>query len=73
MYVNVMANSFPDFTTSMRTTWLLKVGNETTPYYLPPIADKEGNDEPEVFIQPTPAQRFPPFMSYDENRRLITF
>lgn len=50
MYVNVMANSYPDFTTSMRTTWLLSVSDNTTSYTLPPIADKEGNDEPVVFI-----------------------
>jgi len=50
MYVNVMANSYPDFTTSMRTTWLLSVSDNATSYTLPPVADKEGNDEPEVFI-----------------------
>lgn len=50
LYINVLSNTHPDFTTEMQTTFTPKL-NETLTYKLPPIKDSDGNDEPEVIIK----------------------
>lgn len=62
-----MANSYPEFVTSLKTTWQLPVelNGTVTTYKLPELVDKQGNDEPEVYIEWDEGQPKPPFMSYN--------
>lgn len=62
-----MANSYPEFVTSLKTTWQLPVvtNGSVTTYKLPELVDKQGNDEPEVYIEWTEGEAHPPFMSYN--------
>lgn len=50
LYINVLSNTHPDFTTEMQTTFTLNL-NETLTYKLPPIKDSDGNDEPEIYLK----------------------
>jgi hypothetical protein len=74
LYINVLANTHPDFTTELQTAFQMAVGQEET-YNLPDIVDPDGNSVPEVYIMPMEAQedQFPPFLRYDNNTRKIIF
>lgn len=49
LYIDVKNNNYPDFTKEIDTSFYLTVG-KVFQYKLPPIKDKEGNDEPEVYV-----------------------
>lgn len=74
LYIKVLSNTHPDFTTEMKTTFTLKV-NETLRYKLPPIKDSDGNDEPEVYIKTMEAQedQYPKFLKFDNSTRTLIF
>jgi len=74
LYINVLSNTHPDFTTEMQTTFTLKL-NETLSYKLPPIKDSDGNDEPEVFLKTMEAQedQYPKFLNFDNSTRTLIF
>lgn len=74
LYINVLSNTHPDFTETVRTNFQLAV-NQVEPYKLPPVEDPNSNDIPEVYVAPMEAQedRYPPFLIYDNSTRTITF
>lgn len=72
LYVNVMANNYPDFVKEIETSWTLPVG-DIFEYKLPQLADKENNDVPEVYIRKIANQAYPPFLSYDNTTRSLQF
>lgn len=47
--VNILANTYPDFISEIENEFVLFF-NEEYRYELPEIVDKEGNDEPEVYV-----------------------
>lgn len=49
LYVEVLANTYPDFISEPETSFRVAV-NGVVQYQLPPVVDPEGNDEPEVYI-----------------------
>ena len=46
----MLSNTYPDFITEPTTSWTLEV-NQVKSYVLPELNDKEGNDEPVVYIK----------------------
>jgi hypothetical protein len=74
LYVNVLANTFPDFVTTVQTNWKLSVSNETTTYKLPDLVDNQGNDEPELWITETEGKIFPEqFMMFDNSTNTLSW
>jgi len=63
LYVEVLTNTYPDFPKEIETSWTLSV-NQEFQYKLPTPVDKEGNDEPVVYITTMKNQPYPPFLSY---------
>jgi hypothetical protein len=49
LYVNVLANTYPDFVVEPQTIFTVAV-NETYKYDLPEVRDPEGNDESEIYV-----------------------
>jgi hypothetical protein len=74
LYLNILANTHPDFVTELTTAFTMAV-NSTEVYKLPDIVDPDGNSEPEVYIMPMEAQedQYPTFLHYDNDTRTITF
>ena len=72
LYVNVLENNYPDFVKEIEVSWTLPVGDVVS-YKLPELADKEGNDVPEVYIRAMPNQPYPPFLSYENQSRTLRF
>lgn len=72
LYVNVLSNTYPDFTEEIETTYTLTVGDV---FYkkLPPVVDKEGNDDPEVRLDVMEAQedKYPPFLTFENNTNTL--
>lgn len=68
----MLSNTYPDFPTEIETSWTLSV-NEVFKYRLPAPKDKEGNDEPELYIRAMVSQPYPPFLSYDNYTRELAF
>lgn len=50
LYIEVLSNTYPDFVSEIDTSWKLDV-NQVESYSLPELSDKEGNDEPVVYIK----------------------
>ena len=46
--------------------------DETFIYELPALVDPEGNDEPEVLIEPYGVYPYPNFMNFDAESRTLT-
>lgn len=72
LYIEVLSNTYPDFVTEIETSWTLSV-NEVFGYTLPALKDKEGNDEPVVYIRAMDNQPYPPFLSYNNYSQELTF
>jgi len=45
LYINILSNTYPDFTSAVQTTFTMSV-NDVLSYKMPPIVDPEGNDTP---------------------------
>jgi hypothetical protein len=54
LYINVLANTHPDFVTELETAWQMQIGQELE-YRLPEVVDPDGNSTPEVYVQPMDA------------------
>jgi len=72
LYVEVLTNTYPDFPKEIETSWTLSV-NQEFQYKLPTPVDKEGNDEPVVYITTMKNQPYPPFLSYHNYSSTLTF
>lgn len=79
LYVEVYNNKYPDFIVEVQTTFKIEY-NETFVYQLPTIDDPEAGDAyytgtPVVYVEADldPENEYPPFMSYDNITREITF
>ena len=74
LYIDVMSNTHPDFTTEMQTAFTLNINTNLT-YKLPLIRDSDGNDVPEVYIKTMEAQedQYPPFLTFDNKTRSLIF
>jgi len=72
LYVDVLNNNYPDFETDPETKFSLNVG-DVLEYRLPTLVDKEGNDEPEVYIAPTEDDDWPPFLFFDNMTNTLIF
>jgi len=74
LYVNVLANTAPDFVADIASTWTLDVG-AALEYTIPGLADAELNDEPVLYIaKPTlPNTVFPPFLYFQNATRVLKF
>lgn len=73
LYVDVLNNNCPDFETDPETKFQLNVG-DVLEYRLPRLVDKEGNDEPEVYIGPTDEiEKYPPFLVFDNMTNTLRF
>lgn len=72
LYIEVLSNTYPDFVKEVQTSWTLEV-NQVETYTLPELNDKEGNDEPVVYIKAMDNQEYPPFLSYNNYSHVLTF
>jgi len=72
LYIEVKNNNYPDFTKEIDTSFRLTVG-KVFEYRLPPIVDKEGNDEPEVYVKAVDGQPYPKFLFFENSTNTITF
>jgi len=72
LYIEVLSNTYPDFVTEIETSWTLSV-NEVFKYQLPALKDKEGNDDAVVYIRALDTQAYPPFLTYNNYTRELTF
>jgi len=72
LYVEVKNNNYPDFTSEITTSFRLEV-DEVHEYKLPPLVDKEGNDEPEVYIKPVEGSAYPDFVFFEPATNTLTF
>jgi hypothetical protein len=50
LYIEVLANTYPDFVTEPQTSYEVGV-NDVFTYTLPAVSDPDGNDEPEVYVE----------------------
>lgn len=72
LYIEVKNNNYPDFTKEIDTSFRLTVG-KVFEYRLPPIVDKEGNDEPEVYVKAVNDQPYPKFLFFDNSTNTLIF
>jgi hypothetical protein len=72
LYVDVLTNNYPDFVSTINTTWTLEV-NQTERYPLPRLVDKEGNDQPEVYITKFNDLEYPPFLFFENYTNTLIF
>lgn len=77
LYIDIKNNNYPDFIREIETTFTLTVG-KVFEYKLPPIVDKENNDESEVFIKPMhkedgSLQPFPDFLVFNNITNTLIF
>ena len=55
LYINVKANTYPDFTSALETEYKV-VMNKTLVVTLPPIKDSDENDVPDVYVKTMKSQ-----------------
>ena len=74
LYIEVLSNTYPDYVSEPRTGFTVAVG-DVLQYQLPEVIDPEGNDEPEVYVAIMEEQedRYPNFLSYNNDTRKIKF
>jgi len=79
LYVEVYNNKYPDFATDIEETFTVEV-DEVFEYQLPEIEDSEAGDPyytgtPIVYVEADldPLNEFPPFMSFNNITRTLTF
>jgi hypothetical protein len=74
LYVEVLANTYPDFVSEPETSFVLGV-NEIYQYELPAVVDPEGNDEPEVYVGYMEQQedKYPEFLLFTNSTNTIKF
>lgn len=74
MYVEILANTHPDFVTEVQTSFQMAV-NETLIYTMPQWSDPENNDVAQIYIAPMEGQeeKYPPFMLYENATNSISF
>lgn len=73
LYIEVVANNYPDFVTEPETSFAVKV-NDVFQYQLPGVVDPEGNDEPEVYVGYMDQQddKYPEFLLFNNATNTIT-
>jgi|Transcript_42353 hypothetical protein len=74
LYIEVLANTYPDFVSEPETSFVLGV-NEVYQYELPAVVDPEGNDEPEVYVGKMEQQedKYPDFLLFTNSTNTIKF
>jgi len=74
LYIEVLANTYPDFVSEPETSFVLAV-NEVYQYELPAVKDPEGNDEPEVYVGYMEQQedKYPEFLYFTNSTNTIKF
>lgn len=74
LYIEVLANTYPDFVTEPTTSFILDV-NEVYQYELPAVVDPEGNDEPQVYVDYMDQQedKYPDFLLFTNSTNTIKF
>jgi len=74
LYVEVLANTYPDFVSEPETSFVMGV-NEVFQYELPAVVDPEGNDEPEVYVGFMEQQedKYPTFLLFTNATNTIKF
>lgn len=72
LYINILSNTYPDFTEDIETTYSLYV-NQTIVVKLPPVVDSEGNDDSEVYVDYMEAQedKYPEFLVFANDSNTI--
>jgi len=74
LYIGVLTNTHPDFTSDVETAFTMAVG-DTYVYKLPPTSDPENNDKSIVYVDYMEAQQdaYPPFLLFENATNTITF
>jgi hypothetical protein len=72
LYIEVKNNNNPDFAEDIDTTFRLTVG-KAFEYRLPPVVDKEGNDETEVYVKAVADQPYPKFLFFENSTNTLIF
>jgi|DEB19_MinimDraft_2_1074335.scaffolds.fasta_scaffold04217_2 hypothetical protein len=65
LYINVLANTHPDFVTQVQTSFTLTVGTPFS-YVLPGWSDPESNDVAQIYVAVMEGQetKYPPFLLF---------
>jgi hypothetical protein len=74
LYINVLANTHPDFVSQVETSFTLTVGQPYS-YKLPAWSDPENNDVAQIYVAVMEAQetKYPPFLLFENSTNTITF
>lgn len=74
LYIEIKANTYPDFVTPVKTDWEMNV-NDTEEYRMPAWSDPEGNDVAEIYVTNMTGQekKYPPFMNFEEATNTLSF
>jgi hypothetical protein len=74
LYINILANTHPDFVSQVETSFTLTVGQPYS-YKLPDWSDPEKNDVAQIYVAVMEAQeaKYPPFLLFENSTNTITF
>ena len=70
--IEVAKNTLPIFAKQLQKSFMVDL-DVVTEYELPPIKDKEGNDEVEVFVEPRDDKEWPPYLFFDNVFNTLIF